>query len=117
MLLNFILLDSAASGTGDAAGGGFSGIFMIVAIIAIFYFMMIRPQQKKQKEIRQFREGLTVGDKVVTAGGIHGKIVSIKDNLFVISIANGVEIKVDKGSVYPNAAEQQAARQQEQANK
>lgn len=107
MLLNTILLDEP-----PATGGGFSGIFMIIAIVAIFYFMMVRPQQKKQKEIRQFREGLQVGDKVITAGGIHGKIVSIKDNHFVISISNGVEIKVDKGSVYPNAAEQQAAQQQ-----
>lgn len=97
--------------TGDT-GAGFNGIFMIVAIIAIFYFMMIRPQQKKQKEIRKFREGLQVGDKVVTAGGIHGKINAIKDDHFVVGIANGVEIKVEKGSVYPNASEQQVAQQQ-----
>ena len=120
MLLNLILLDSAASGAGEAGGatgGGFSGIFMIIAIIAIFYFMMVRPQQKRQKEIRRFREGLSVGDKVITAGGIHGKIIGIKDDHFIIAIANGVEIKVDKGSVYPNAAEQQAAAQQQDAQK
>lgn len=103
MTNSFILLQEAAP------GGGFGGIFMIVALLAIFYFMMLRPQQKKQKEIKNFREGLQVGDKIITAGGIHGKITGIKDNHFVVSIANGVEIKVDKGSVYPNAAEQQAA--------
>lgn len=94
---NFILLDAAPADT----GGGFNGIFMIIAIIAIFYFMMVRPQQKKQKEIRRFREGLEEGDMVITAGGIHGKITGIKDNHFIVRIANGVEIKVDKGSIYP----------------
>lgn len=106
MLLNTILLQEAA-----AAGGGFNGIFMIVAILAIFYFMMVRPQQKKQKEIRKFREGLQVGDKVVTAGGIHGKITAIKDDHFIIAISKGVDIKVEKGSVYPSGASQQEAQQ------
>lgn len=106
MLTSTILLQA-----GPEAGGGFSSIFMIVAILAIFYFMMVRPQQKKQKEIKKFREGLQVGDKVITAGGIHGKIAGVKDDHFVISIANGIEIKVDKGSVYPNASEQRAAAQ------
>ena len=87
------------------AGGGISGIVMIVVLIAIFYFMMIRPQQKKQKEIRKFREGLQKGDSIITAGGIYGKIKEIKENVFIISIADGVSIKIDKGSVYPSAAD------------
>lgn len=108
MITNTILLEGA-----PMEGGGFNGIFMIIAIVAIFYFMMVRPQQKKQKEIRKFRENLQVGDKVVTAGGIHGKITSIKDDHFIIGIANGVDIKVEKGSVYPSGAEQQQAQQQQ----
>lgn len=87
------------------AGGGMLNILMIVALIAIFYFMMIRPQQKKQKEIRKFREGLQKGDNIITAGGIYGKVKEIKDNAFIISIADGVTIKIDKGSVYPSAAD------------
>ena len=87
------------------AGGGISGIVMIVVLIAIFYFMMIRPQQKKQKEIRKFREGLQTGDSIITAGGIYGKIKEIKENVFIISIADGMSIKIDKGSVYPSAAD------------
>lgn len=87
------------------AGGGISRIVMIVVLIAIFYFMMIRPQQKKQKEIRKFREGLQKGDSIITAGGIYGKIKEIKENVFIISIADGVSIKIDKGSVYPSAAD------------
>lgn len=82
-------------------------IIMIVLLVAVFYFFMIRPQQKRQKEIRKFREGVQRGDRVVTAGGIYGKVSSVKETAFVIEIANGVNITVDKGSVYPSAAEAQ----------
>lgn len=103
MNLNSILLEAAAG----QAGGGMSGIIMIVLMIVIFYFFMIRPQQKRQKEIKKFREGLAKGDSVVTAGGIHGKIVEADPNVtyLLIEIASGVRIRVDKGSVYPSAAE------------
>lgn len=94
-----ILLQSAAG------GGGFSGILMIVAMIAIFYFFMIRPQQKKQKEIKKAREAMKNGDRVVTAGGIHGKIKEITDTTIMIEVAPNVQIKVDKGSVYPAGVE------------
>ena len=69
MVENFIPLQAAAG-----AGQGWSSMIMIVLLIAIFYFLMIRPQQKKQKEIRKFRESLRKGDRVITAGGILGKI-------------------------------------------
>ena len=75
-LLNSILLQA------DAAGGGWSGMLMIIAMIAIFYFFMIRPQQKKQKEIRKAREAMKSGDKIVTAGGIYGRIKEVKDTCF-----------------------------------
>ncbi len=90
-----ILLD------GNPSGGGLSSILMIVAMIAIFYFFMIRPQQKKQKELKKQREALQTGSKVVTAGGIHGKIKEINDTCYVIEISQGVSIKVDKNSIYP----------------
>ena len=67
MLTNTILLQ-------ETAQGGVSGIFMIVALIAIFYFFMIRPQQKRQNEIKKFRDSLQPGSDIVTAGGIFGKI-------------------------------------------
>lgn len=104
MLHQLITLDAAPAAT---AGGGMQGIFMIVILIAIFYFMMIRPQQKKQKQIKAFREGLQKGDNVITAGGIYGKIKEIKETTFILSIADGVSIKIDKGSVYPSAADAQ----------
>lgn len=99
----------------QAAGQtGRSSIIMIVLLIAIFYFMMIRPQQKKQKEIKKFREGLAKGDNVITAGGIYGKIKEISDTYIILSIADGVTIKIDKGSVYPSAAD---AQQESEAKK
>lgn len=99
MELNSILLQQ------QAQGSGISSIIMIVALFAIFYFFMIRPQQKRQKEIKKFRESLGKGDSVVTAGGIHGKIRDIKEDSFIVEIADGVRIRIDKGSVYPSAAE------------
>lgn len=107
MTPNFVLLQDAS-----ASGGGMMNLMMIVLLIVVFYFFMIRPQQKKQKEIKKFRDALTKGDNVITAGGIYGRICEVKDNAFIISIADGVKIKIDKGSVYPSAAdaqEQQAA--------
>ncbi len=82
-------------------------LIMIVALIAIFYFFMILPQQRKQKEIRKFREGLNVGDRVITAGGIYGKIRAVKENTITLEIADNVRISIDKGSVYPSAAQAQ----------
>ncbi len=104
MITNSILLQAPAN--------NWSGIIMIVALIAIFYFFMIRPQQKRQKEIRKFREGLKIGDKVITAGGIYGKIRNVNDTTFQIEISEGVKIIIDKGSVYPSAAEAAQASQE-----
>lgn len=97
-MLNIIL--QAANG-----GSNWSGILMIVAMIAIFYLFMIRPQQKKQKELKKQREAMKNGDHVVTAGGIHGRIKEIKDTTILIEVAPNVSIKVDRGSVYPLGAE------------
>lgn len=105
---SFILLDAAASG----ASGGMGGILMLVAIFVVFYFFMIRPQQKRQKEIRKFRESLGRGAKVVTAGGILGTIEEVTEKYFVVEITKGVQIRVDKGSVYPSAEDANMANQQ-----
>lgn len=98
----FNLLTLQADG---GQGSGAMNLIMIVLLIAIFYFFMIRPQQKKQKEIRKFRDSISEGDRVVTAGGIYGKIRSINDNIVSLQIAKDVVIRVDKGSVYPSAAD------------
>lgn len=104
MNLLSILLQAAADGS------QWSGIVMMVVIVAIFYFFMIRPQQKKQKEIQKAREALKVGDKIITAGGIYGRIREIGDIYMMIEVANGVTIRVDKTSIFASAED--AAQQQ-----
>lgn len=95
MNLLSILLQAAAGGSGMG-----SGLIMIVLLFVIMYFFMIRPQQKKQKEIQKMRESLKVGDKVITAGGIYGKIKEMDDTTFLVEITDGVKIKIDKASVF-----------------
>ncbi len=107
MITNTILLDQPAQ--------GWESMIMIVALIVIFYFFMIRPQSKKQKEIKKFREGLTKGSKVITAGGIYGTIKDIKETSFVIEIADNVKIRIDKNSVYPSAEDAAQASAQDKA--
>lgn len=89
--------------------GGYSSIILIVLMFVVFYFFMIRPQMKKQKEMKKFRDAITNGDKVITAGGIYGKVKEVKENIIVLEIADNVRISIDKGSVYPNAADSNAA--------
>ena len=79
-----------------------SFLLMMVAIFAIMWFFMIRPQQKRQKEIQNFRAGITRGTQIVTAGGIYGTVKDIDEaaNKLKVEIANGICIQVDKGSVF-----------------
>lgn len=92
----------------ESAGGGFSGMIMIIAMIVIFYFFMIRPQSKKQKEIKKAREAMQKGDSVVTAGGIHGKIKEISDTTILMEVAPGVSLKIDKASVFPAGQQEES---------
>lgn len=88
---------------GAAGGSGSMMILMMVAMFAILYFFMIRPQQKRQKELQKTREAMKAGDKVVTAGGIHGKIKEISDATMLIEVDEGVRIRVDKTSVFASS--------------
>ncbi|MBQ8257484.1 MAG: preprotein translocase subunit YajC [Bacteroidaceae bacterium] len=81
--------------------------FLIIAMIAIVYFMIIRPQRKRQKEIDNFRKGLQAGQEVVTSGGIYGKIKEINDNIVVLEVAHNVNIRVDKSTIFANPAASQ----------
>ena len=85
----------------SSQGGGIMNIAMIVLIFVIFYFFMIRPQQRKQKELQKKREALGTNDRIVTSGGLYGVIKDIKETEFVVEIADGVRVRVDKGSVFP----------------
>ncbi|GHU92405.1 hypothetical protein FACS1894155_12570 [Bacteroidia bacterium] len=106
MILLHILLEAPAGG----GMGGYSGIIMIVLLFAVMYFLMIRPQQKKQKEIQKMRENLQVGDRVITSGGIYGKIKDVNDTSFNIEIADNVRVKVDKASVFAATDDKQPAK-------
>lgn len=98
-----------AQGTGGEQGGGSSMHFMLMMglLIVVFYFFMIRPQSKRQKEIRKFQDSLENGKHVVTQGGIYGKVRDVKDNYVVVEIADNVRIKVSKGMVFDAAEPQQ----------
>jgi preprotein translocase subunit YajC len=75
-----------------------SFVFLLL-IIVVFYFFMIRPQMKKQKDLKSYREGLNKGDKVVTTGGIYGKITDIKEQTITVEIADNVRIRIDKNAI------------------
>ena len=81
--------------------GGSMGSFLImmVLIFVVMYFLMIRPQQKKQKELVKFRDSLQKGDKVVTIGGIYGTVAEIKERIVLLEVDNNVKIRVDKSSL------------------
>jgi preprotein translocase subunit YajC len=89
-------------GAPAAQGGGFgdpSFIIMMVMIFGIFYFLMIRPQQKKQKELKALLDNLAYGDMVMTTGGIHGKITGLADAVITLEIADKVRIKVARSAI------------------
>jgi preprotein translocase subunit YajC len=73
-------------------------LIMLVLILVVFYFFMIRPQMKKQKELKKFRENLSAGDKIVTIGGVHGKILEINDTTVLIN-SEGSKIRLDKSAI------------------
>jgi preprotein translocase subunit YajC len=79
----------------------------LLLIIVVFYFFMIRPQMKRQKEIRKFRESLAKGDKVVTTGGIYGKITEIKETTVILEVAKDVNITVDKAGIIKDMSDVQ----------
>lgn len=97
--MNFTLLAAAQQGS------MWPTILMMVALFAIMYFFMIRPQQKKQKEVNRFRNALAVGQDVVTIGGIHGTIKNIDGNIITLKVATGVDIRVEKAAINPNGTQ------------
>ena len=98
-----LLLQAQAQG-----GGSMSFLIMMVAIFAIMWFFMIRPQQKKQKEIRKFQNSLQEGSKVVTGGGVYGTVkhINLEQNTVDVEVARGVAITVAKNYVFADATAQ-----------
>ncbi len=91
-------------------GGGIMSFIPMIAIIAIFYFLMIRPQQKQAKLLREMRDALQKDDRVITSGGIHGVITNLKGDVVTVRIAEGVKIDVDRNSLQLDSVEKEAAR-------
>jgi preprotein translocase subunit YajC len=91
------------SGAVPSGGGGIFGqinrLIPCIAMFAIFYFLLIRPQQKKQRDLRQMLQNLKRGDRVVTSGGIYGTIVKIRNDIIHLEIADQVRIRVNKSSI------------------
>jgi preprotein translocase subunit YajC len=95
--MNGLIPDAMAQGAGAASPGGqFAPLLMMVVFIAIFYFLLIRPQQKKAKEHQAMVQRLSVGDEVVTTGGILGKVIEVGETFVTLEIAEDVRIKVQK---------------------
>ncbi|MBI4417924.1 MAG: preprotein translocase subunit YajC [Ignavibacteriales bacterium] len=84
---------------GDGGSGITSTLIMFGLIFLIFYFMIIRPQQKRQKERQKMLDGIKKGDKVITGGGVHGTVVGIEEKTVLVQIADNVKVKVERGSV------------------
>ncbi|WP_304155530.1 preprotein translocase subunit YajC [Hoylesella buccalis] len=96
----------------QAAGGGTGMLIMMVAMLAIMWLFMIRPQQKKQKEIRNFQNALQEGSKVIINGGIYGTVkrIDLTTNKVDVEIARGVTVQVDRNFLYADAASQNAVK-------
>ncbi len=97
--MNGLLLALMAQQGGNAGGGMVSTVVMFALIIFIFYFMIIRPQSKRQKERQKMLEAMKKGDKIVTSGGLHGKIIGMEDKTVLVEIADNVKVKVEKSAV------------------
>ncbi len=100
MNLDFILAMAAPAGGQAQGNGGLGAMLMpMVILFAIFYFMLIRPQQRKEKERKQMIENIKTGDRVMFSGGILGTVTNIKENTLVVKIADNVKIDVLRGAV------------------
>ena len=98
-MLGFFISDAAAQTAQQPQGGGFSFLLTMVGLIALMYFLMIRPQQKRQKELRQMIDALAAGNEVVTGGGILGKVTDVGEQFLTVEISDGVRVKIQKHSV------------------
>ncbi len=94
--INFIFLMQPAGTAEGNGGGGYSMLIMMGVIVVVFYFFMIRPQMKRQKEVRKFRDALKEGDKVMTTGGIYGKILTVKEDSVVLEVEGKSKLRVNK---------------------
>jgi len=94
-----VLLFAQQSGADGQQGNPYSMFIFLGLVIFVFYFFMIRPQRKKEKEAKLFRESLGKGEKVVTIGGMHGKIVEVQETTFTVETESGARMRIEKSAV------------------
>lgn len=97
--MNGLISDAWAQAAPPAPGGLMSPMLMMVAFIALFYFMLIRPQQRRQKEHQAMLAKLAVGDEVVTGGGLLGRVTEVGDTFVTLEVADGVRVKVQRAQI------------------
>ncbi len=104
-MMNLMTIMLQAAPAAQGAGGSIQFLIMMVLIFVVMYFLMIRPQQKKQKELVKFRNALEKGQKIVTAGGIYGTVKEVKEQYVLIEVDNNVTIRVDKSMVMKDSSD------------
>ena len=101
--LAFIVLQANPAGQGSP--NMLTSLLPLLLVFVVFYFFMIRPQMKRQKELTAFRSAIAKGDKVITTGGLYGKVIDVAENIVTIEIANDVKVRVDKNAVLRDPSE------------
>lgn len=99
MNITTILLQAGAQQ--QQGGGMWMSLGMMVLLVVVFWLFFIRPQSKKQKELQKQRDALAIGDKIITAGGIHGTIREISESYFLVEVDKNIHIRIEKSHVYP----------------
>ena len=94
-----MFISNAFAQTAGAEGGGIMGFLPLILMFVVLYFVMIRPQMKRQKEVKNMLETLGVGDEVVTVGGLMGKVTQLKDQYLTVELVPGTEVKMQKSAV------------------
>ena len=94
-----MFISNAYAQAAGAEGGGIMGFLPLILMFVVLYFVMIRPQMKRQKEVKNMLEALAVGDEVVTVGGLMGKVTSIKDQYLSVELLPGTEVKMQRSAV------------------
>jgi preprotein translocase subunit YajC len=99
-MANFVFLLFMAQPAGSSGGSNPLVTFLpLILVFVVFYFFMIRPQMRKQKEMNNYRNSLKKGDKVITTGGIYGRVMEVKDNAVMLDVGGDVKLKVDKSAL------------------
>ena len=116
-MINFAYAMGQGGAGGGQGAGGFSAFVPLILMFVIFYFLLIRPQQKRTKQHRELINNLKPGDRIVTGGGLHGRITAVGDAVLTVEIADKVRVKVNRGNVSAVVQQTQQAQQAQPAKK